>query len=467
MVNNGATFDLSGNAGQNVTLLSGGTLNWRQGGTIGGNLDAADALLNFYVPDGTVSGTSLLHVAGNADITGSTVNIALLGTSTPLTAGDHLVLIDAAGTLAGAPTNLTATDVAATATGMQGISLIYTFDLTTTGTQLLASLSSSTPPALNPQTKALPEGYLAGLLLTNQGADLAAGPGLAAAVAEVERGQAYATFATLSGGENRYDTGSHIDLNSSYLMAGIAGTQKLAKSHLTLGLFIEAGEGANRFTDTDRIQGKGEARAVGGGILSRLDLSGTKNGHPYLEGSLRAGRVKSDFKADFGGIVQGTPQPLTHSSYDARSAYQSLHLGGGYLWKQKDTSLDIYAQYLYGRRDSDTVKISGGEKVRFEAIQSHRARIGTRATWTIDKLQPYAGIAYEHEFDGKAKAKVDIGGQRHKIDAPDLKGGTGLLELGLTVKPSATQPLTIDFNLKGYAGKREGFIGGVRAEYRF
>ncbi|GHU05982.1 hypothetical protein FACS1894158_10810 [Betaproteobacteria bacterium] len=465
-----ATFDLSGTAGKDVSLQSGGTLNWHQGGSIGGNLNAAGGILNFYVPDGTTSGTTLLNVAGNAYVTNSQVHIGLLGTSTPLTAGDHIVLIDASGTLSGAPDNPTASSANATAAGMQGISLIYTFDISTTATQLIASLPVWSAPLVNPQHEALAEGYLAGLLLANQGADIAAGQGMANLLAE--RGKAYATFATLVGGNNRYKTGSHIDMNSSYLMTGVAGDRKLASGDLTLGLFIEAGEGdfdtSNHFANAAPIKGKGDARYVGAGLMTRLDLAGAKDAHPYLEGSLRAGRVKSDFKANFGGQVLGTAVPYTSGSYDSRSAYQSLHVGGGYVWTNKSTELDVYGQYLYGQRDGDTVRLSSGEKVHFDAIASHRARIGARATWTVDNIKPYAGIAYEHEFDGKAKAKIDVaGGQRYKIDAPDVKGDTGILELGFTVQPTASKPLTVDFNVKGYAGRREGFTGGVRAEYRF
>ncbi|MDR3054281.1 MAG: hypothetical protein LBU53_02615, partial [Zoogloeaceae bacterium] len=45
-------------------------------------LNAVGKALNFYVPAGTTSGTTLLTVTGDADITNSVVNIALQGTST-------------------------------------------------------------------------------------------------------------------------------------------------------------------------------------------------------------------------------------------------------------------------------------------------------------------------------------------------------------------------------------------------
>jgi hypothetical protein len=51
--------------------------------------------------------------------------------------------------------------------------------------------------------------------------------------------------------------------------------------------------------------------------------------------------------------------------------------------------------------------------------------------------------------------------------APDLKGDTALDEFGVAFTPSRTLPLTLDFNLQGYAGQRDGISGGVKVEYRF
>ncbi|GHU28601.1 hypothetical protein FACS189497_04480 [Betaproteobacteria bacterium] len=55
----------------------------------------------------------------------------------------------------------------------------------------------------------------------------------------------------------------------------------------------------------------------------------------------------------------------------------------------------------------------------------------------------------------------------YKLDAPKLKGDTGLLEVGLTVTPSARKGWSLDFSVQGYAGKREGVTGNVKAEYQF
>jgi autotransporter-associated beta strand protein len=114
-----------------------------QGGTIGGNLNAAGGLLNFYLPSGFAAGGTLLNVAGNANIAGSTVNVGVLGSSSPLKTGDAVTLLSAF-TLTGAPAN--------NVTGgklLFGSTLVYDFDLRAEGNALLATVRDSavTPPA--------------------------------------------------------------------------------------------------------------------------------------------------------------------------------------------------------------------------------------------------------------------------------------------------------------------------------
>ena len=70
---------------------------------------------------------------------------------------------------------------------------------------------------------------------------------------------------------------------------------------------------------------------------------------------------------------------------------------------------------------------------------------------------------YEHEFDGKARASV----YGYSIDAPDLTGGTGIGELGLSFKPVADNGLSLDFAVQGYTGVREGITGSFQAKWEF
>ncbi|MDR1936511.1 MAG: autotransporter outer membrane beta-barrel domain-containing protein, partial [Candidatus Accumulibacter sp.] len=195
------------------------------------------------------------------------------------------------------------------------------------------------------------------------------------------------------------------------------------------------------------------------GLLARLDFTGTRSGHPYAEASLQGGRVESDFKS--GDLRDSLGRG---AKYDTRSSYYGAHIGAGYLWKLGEAGeVDLYGQYLYARRGGDSVSLNTGDPIRFSAVESQRLRIGGRYAWTANKIKPYAGLAWEHEFDGKAKATA----YGYRIDAPDLKGDTGIVEFGLSLTPSKNTPVSIDLGLQGYAGTREGVSGGIKLEYRF
>jgi outer membrane autotransporter protein len=87
--------------------------------------------------------------------------------------------------------------------------------------------------------------------------------------------------------------------------------------------------------------------------------------------------------------------------------------------------------------------------------------LGGRYAWESVKFRPYVGMAWEHEFDGTANSTTF----RCPIDALDMRGDTGIFELGFTFRPSENMPLFIDLNAQGYAGSREGLSGTLEFEY--
>ncbi|MDR0577290.1 MAG: autotransporter outer membrane beta-barrel domain-containing protein [Candidatus Accumulibacter sp.] len=419
------------------------------GATYAGTLNIAGGTMNFYVPATMRDGDTLLTVTGDADITGSQVNVGVEGATKILQPGDTLTLLDATGSLASDHDGQTAKKGA----GMAGL-LDYDFNLTTDANRLYATVAHVSATAAS---TALSEGFLGGLSLLNQTADAVAGEAMSQAIESGRRGRG--TFATLTGGSLRHDTGSRsrTNLDSVALLAGIANAFDLAPGRFTLGAFIEVGTGDydthNRFA---RVKGSGDLKHHGLGVLGRLD---TASG-AYAEGSLRTGRVDNDF----GGHLT----PGSQTKYDAKSTYYSAHVGGGKLWNLDDTgSLDLYGKLFWTRQEGDRVRPDTGDPIRytvkFKDIDSTRARIGGRYTRTLGtNLKGHAGLAYEHEFDGKAKATMND----HEIpNAPKLKGGTGIAELGLTLTP--TRPVSIDLSLQGHAGKREGATGSLRVRYEF
>jgi hypothetical protein len=322
----------------------------------------------------------------------------------------------------------------------------------------------------NPQTKALSEGFLTGLALLNQGADHIAGAGISNAVAAAgarSKGEGFspAVFGAFSGGKSRYNTGSHVDVSGFSLLAGLSFGTDLSGDlggRLTLGAFFEYGQGDydsyNSFSNAASVKGSGDSDYLGGGLLGRMDFSGSDSGHLYAEASARLGRVKTDFSSSDLSVSQNT-------SYDASSAYYGLHLGTGYVWSVTDAaSLDFYGKYFWTHQNGDSVKLNAAERARFDDVDSHRARLGTRFSYAVnEQFIPYAGAAWDYEFDGKARATT--GGA--SIQAPDLKGSTGIGELGFVVKPSAELPLYLDLGVQGYVGQREGVTGSLQLKFEF
>ncbi|MDR0563761.1 MAG: autotransporter-associated beta strand repeat-containing protein [Azoarcus sp.] len=462
----GTEFRLSNSA---VAALS--QLDVRGSATYTGNLDTAGGVMSFYVPAAMTSGGTLLTVIGDADISGATVQMTIDGTPIALQTGDTLTLLDATGSLTGTPAN-----TSAHGRTMQGITVIhnYDFELTTNAQQLTATVSS-TNDELNPQTKSLSEGYLSGVTFVNQGADFAAGKGMEAAVKMAKAGLGRGAFAAISGGTSRYKTGSHVDVDGFSLMAGLSwGKTTLSAGRVTLGAFLEYGKGNydtyNSFSNAAKVHGKGDLKQYGAGILGRFDAAASQTGNWYAEASLRAGRIDNDYGSSDLRDSQGRK-----AEYSAESAYASVHLGTGYVWKLTEKStFDLYGKAFWTRQEGDSVRLSTGEEVKFEDADSMRLRLGGRLSYThtlndrfayallSDRLTPYVGLAWEHEFDGKAKAKTN----GYNIDSPNLKGNTGVAEIGFVLN-SATLPLSLDLGVQGYGGQRKGVTGSVRMKFEF
>jgi len=107
------------------------------------------------------------------------------------------------------------------------------------------------------------------------------------------------------------------------------------------------------------------------------------------------------------------------------------------------------------------------EHAHFRAVHSHRLTSGARLTvQRSPRLSWYAGAAYEQEFDGIARARVT--GDHHEpldLRASSLRGGTGVGELGLMMRPRDWFQLTT--GLEGYTGKRDGGSAFASAVWRW
>lgn len=314
--------------------------------------------------------------------------------------------------------------------------------------------------------KGISEGYLSGLMLTLQGADLVATRGMQAAMAATKEVEdvTFTPWATVSGSSVRYNTGAHADLNSFNMLTGIALGKGFDAGRVTVGAFFEYGTGSyktsNSFDGHGSYDGKGDSYYLGWGLLARMDFADTGPGHFYVEGSGRMGGLYNNYSN--GDLRDGFGR---EAEYDSYAPYYSFHAGLGYIWDiNEQTSLEFYGKYLWTRECGDSVTLSTGEEVDFEDIDSSRLRFGTRLDYRVNEyITPYIGVAWEHEFDGESSATTN----NLPILEPDLRGDTGIGEIGLTITPSENIPLTVDLGLTGYVGTREGISGSLLVKWTF
>ena len=361
-----------------------------------GDLSARNATLNFISP---VHPTQpLLRVTGDADVSGSACNVGLSG-GTSLAAGSTLTLLEV-----GAGKMLTANNLRKGG-GIVQIGSTVAHDITTdvaldpTTGRLNAVTAQVSPGRATDQSKALSEGFLGGLALNLQGADLVAGRGMDSAVRassgtdDAER-HGFAGFGALSGGSLRYNTGSHLDMNSLSLLTGLAWGIDLAPGRLTLGAFFEYGNGSydthNSFTNAASVDGDGNAYYLGGGILARMDFVNIGPGRFYAEASGRAGKTHNEYDSSDLRDAAGRK-----ADYDSSSPYYGLHFGTGYVWNINDAAtLDLYGKYFWTRQQGDSVGLSTGEHLSFDDINSSRLRFGGRFAYILNEhVAPYIGAA--------------------------------------------------------------------------
>lgn len=304
----------------------------------------------------------------------------------------------------------------------------------------------------NDNSKTLAESLLGSVAFVNQGAEFIADEGMRAVVASAKAG-AVTAFGAIHGGTSEYETGSHVDVDGVTLATGVA--TKI--DDYTLAGFIEAGWASSE-SHVSGTSADGDHDYYGVGAAVRYQFQSPF----YLDGSLRLGMASTEFDGRYADAS---------ARYDADSFYGTMHVGAGYVLPLSNgLDLDIYGRYVLTYLDGDDVNLhtADGESYSMDSTTTHAFRIGARLTGEVrDNLTWRAGLAYEHVADGDAESHVEAQGVRAALDVPSLEGDTGILELGLTMKPDASSPWAVDLGLKGYAGDREGVAGSASVTYRF
>ena len=461
------------NGGGSDNLSTGNTLNIAaKGVVVTGNINYVQNL-NFYLPSDIAANdpVPMLTVNGGATtLDGVTIGAAAL-TGVNLSKGDSVTLLKNANGFTGTATTTTLT-TPPKATSLT-VNKSYKFTIAQNTNDITATVSDVDESA-NEQAKSLVETRAATTTFVNAGADMLASQGFAQAANAValeaaekananEQGatgtpapNAFTPFAAFGGSSMRAESGSYVNTKGFGLNIGFARELSNAQGKLLFGPMVEYGGGSYDSHLDDGTRGDGKAHYFGVGVMARQ----VNHDGFYYEGSLRGGRVTSDYDGNLDGVGK--------VDYDSSSNYFAAHLGAGKAFDLgKGNTLDGYFKYFYSHQagDDTTVHIAGmdDERGHFDAVDSHRIRIGARLTHKVNERNSfYGGLAYQYEFNGDARATFSGNG----VPSPSLKGSSGMLELGWQVKPG-DGPLKLDLGVTGWAGKQRGGSVQLGATWSF
>ena len=394
---------------------------------------------------------------GNVNIAGSNYNLGLTGDKF-LDIGSKLTLIEADGTI-NADNLEPGSGIKVGSTIKQDITTNVEVSVDDSGSteKLIATVNGA---LATDEASAINTGMLGGLAFNLQGADLIAREGMEAAVRSTQLDNNHAVFAALTRSSLDYGT---VDVDGTNMLAGLAWRSTTGAGSMTYGVFAEHGDGSyDTYANINgtSLHGEGDTDYTGGGILARMDFKGTKNGHGYLEASGRVGNADTDYTNS--GLRDAYGRA---ASYSTDGTYYGAHIGAGYVQKlDEKSSIDWYGKLLWARLEGGSADLSTGEHLTFDDADSLRLRIGGRWNYAAsDFVSYYAGLGYEYEFDGEASGFTN----GLALGDEDLTGGSGVAELGISFNPSKNSPFSLELNLAGFTGEREGFRGGVEAVYTF
>ena len=305
----------------------------------------------------------------------------------------------------------------------------------------------------NDNSHTLSDSILGSVAVINQGASFVANEGLAAMESASNVDQS-GVFGTIGGGKTRYDTGSRVDVDSMSLVTGLVTR---VTPELMVAGFVEAGFG-NSESSTNNATAEGSHDYYGVGLASRYRF----NLPFYIDGSLRLGTASTEFSGKYAE---------DSAKYSADGLYGSAHVGLGYVFDLADKlSLDVYGRYIFTYLEGDSVSLDTPDHERLESedTTTHTMQIGALLRgMTTENIAWRFGLEYEHVADGDAESNILTKTDRIALNVPTLKGDSGIVNLGITMRSTPTDPMALDLGFKGYVGDHRGVSGTVTWSYMF
>lgn len=262
-------------AGENIIRING----WS--GSIAG-ISGTDVI---EINGSKLADNGILHITGGGktDLSGTTVKVNSIAGGQNLTTGSELEIITAEDNvdLTGIKTEVTEDGILAGVTG------VASGEITTDADGNVIFKVSDVQ--LQKQTAITTETRAAAAAMVNQGSEV-----IADSISKLQYEDAgVSTFATISGNNSKYKTGSYVDINGWNGIVGAAKTVEAGSGKLSYGAFFENGSGNyNTYNDFNGnvLRGDGNAVYNGGGLLMRY----AKENGVYTEASVRAGLAKNE-----------------------------------------------------------------------------------------------------------------------------------------------------------------------------
>ena len=457
--NNNIVGIAGGTFGSNVSLIggqgasTGNKLEYRVSGqTFNSVRDFQE--MNFYLPTDTdVTGATPLMTVTNEVTVDAIVNV-YNPNNIALADGDIVTLIhDTSGNkFQDTFTEMQGGNVLGQTMNISGTKFVNQyaelgFDDDTNPTKLQMKVQSAPEVTTDEDVlKAPVEGMAAAAQAVNTVSDLASTQGMENMTNVTSNSETAESFAASNIGKQKLKSGSHVDVHGYALVAGVAKkTTNDNGDKVTAGLFFEYGNNDFDTYQDNGYHGEGSSVSRGGGLMWKYE---SVNGS-YYEGMLHAGRVKTNWKSN-----------ELNGGYETNSIYYGGAATYGYkLMMEEREQLKFYASYMYGHTADSDVNV-GGADYHFDSVKSHRTRLGVRYMHSDlmeqNKVRPYIGFAWEHEFDGEARADVSVGSSTISAPAPTMKGNTGIMDIGCTWD---TGRWTVSLGGEMYVGKRRGWNG--------
>ena len=430
---------------------SGNVLNFYSSGLKARNIYDFDTI-NFYVPENVQSGETLLTLTeGKTDLAETKVNAYIDG-NTSLNPGDTINLL----------TNENGLNYSDTGNFevFEGATLNYEGSkITGDENNLVLTLGT---PRVNEETRLFAQGVLnTGVTLsrgTDRIIDWLPPEELDEAVADGENivdvvSNNWGIFLNLEAAKLKTKTGSgsYVDSKGGGIDLGFARALTDSRG----GSFIFApifDYGKTRFDGylADGTHGSGHSRYFAGGVIGRKTW---RNG-VYLEGSFRGGSSKTDFASDY-----------LAASYSKSTPVFAGHIRAGRLLRiNKNNLLHYYGLYSHNHVNSFGATLSTGEHYDFDSVDSGKFKIGYRLTTRVSNLSKlYTGLAYQYEFNGSASANY----KGYKTVEAEVKGSSGMLELGWQLHANKESAWLVDFNVTGWIGVQKGVTASAQVKKSF